>query len=163
MPQLDPSTYSSQLFWLAITFTVLFLIMWRVALPRVSEILANRQNRMDHDLERAEQLKREAEEVMTAYEAELAASRAAAHEKLRAVQEQAADAAAARNAELESKLAAELAEADRRIAEERQAALANIATIAADLAGAAVERLTGQAADAAAIQRAVADTDGGTA
>ena len=163
MPQLDPTFYSSQLFWLAVTFITLLLLMWRVALPRVSDILATRQDRMEQDLERAEALKSEADEVMQAYEAELAESRSTAFEALKGVQEKAALEAAARTEEIETKLAAELADAEARIAASRSAALANISTIATDLASAAFEKLTGETADSGAIETAVEDAQGGSA
>ena len=160
MPQLDPTFYTAQLFWLLVTFATLFLVMWRFALPRVGEILANRQNRMESDLGRAATLKKEADEVMAAYEAELATSRTKAHEAVRAMQEKATALAAARNAEIEAKLIAELAEADTRIAAERDVALANISTIAADIAAAAFEKLIGEAADEGAVAAAVEKAQG---
>ena len=163
MPQLDPTFYSSQLFWLAVTFIILLLLMWRVALPRVSDILATRQDRMEQDLERAEALKSEADEVMRAYEAELAESRSRAFEALKDVQEKAAQEAAAQTEEIEAKLAVELADAEARIAASRSAALANISTIATDLASAAFEKLTGETPDAGAMETAVEDAQGGPA
>ena len=66
MPQLDPSTFATQLFWLFLTFTALFLIAWKVALPRMTEVLNTRQERIEGDLEKAETLKAEAEEVLAA-------------------------------------------------------------------------------------------------
>jgi len=160
MPQLDPTFYVSQLFWLLVTFVALFFVMWKVALPRVSDILANRQNRMEQDLNRADALKNEADEVMTAYEAELANSRAKAHEELRGVQEQAARESAARTDELEAKLSVELADAEQRIGEQRQAALSNISGIATDLATASVERLIGETPDQTAVEQAVGQQGG---
>ena len=72
MPQLDPSLIPTQLFWLFITFLALFLVAWKVALPRITEVLDARQTRIDGDLEKAEALKAEAEDVMAAYEKTLA-------------------------------------------------------------------------------------------
>ncbi len=163
MPQLLPQFYSSQLVWLTITFVLLFVVMWKIALPRVSAILTTRQERMEQDLERATSLKSEADEVMDAYQSELNASRATALEALKAVQEKAADEAAARNSELEATLATELTKAEARIAESRESALASIGAIATELAGAAVEKLTGEAASAATMDAAVKSVEGSQA
>lgn len=163
MPQLDPSNYSSQLFWLTITFVLLFFVMWKIALPRISNILITRQERMEQDLDRATALKSEADEVMNAYQTELNASRAKALEALKAVQEKAAEEAAQRNTELEASLAGELANAETRIAASRDTALANIGTIATELAIAAVEKLTGEAADSVVIGAAVKGAERGQA
>jgi F-type H+-transporting ATPase subunit b len=163
MPQLDPTFYASQLFWLLISFAILFLLMWKVALPRVSDILTTRQNRIDQDLERAAGLKEEADEVMTAYEAELAGSRSKALEALKAVQNKAAEDAAKQSAALETSLAAELNEAEKRIGESRTAALANIDTIATELAAAAFEKLIGESAETDVISAAVKGAGGNRA
>jgi len=72
MPQLDPSLFATQLFWLFVTFLALFLIAWKVALPRITEVLDARQTRIDGDLEKARALKDEAEEVIATYEKTLA-------------------------------------------------------------------------------------------
>ncbi len=63
MPQFEPHTFSPQLFWLVISFALLFLIMWRYALPRIAEILDARKRRVDHDLARATALKEETEKL----------------------------------------------------------------------------------------------------
>ena len=78
MPQLNPAFFPTQLFWLAVCFVVFFLLMWRLALPRVATIMQQRQERIAGDLDRAAQLKRDAEEVVAAYEASLAEARAKA-------------------------------------------------------------------------------------
>ncbi|MFQ5764023.1 MAG: F0F1 ATP synthase subunit B', partial [Rhodospirillales bacterium] len=62
MPQLDVNTYLPQIVWLVITFTVLFLIMWRVAVPRIADVLEARQKRIDDNLDKAAESKKEAEE-----------------------------------------------------------------------------------------------------
>ena len=60
MPQLDVSTFPPQLVWLLITFVALFLIVWKVALPRIIDVRDNRQRRIEDDLARAETLREEA-------------------------------------------------------------------------------------------------------
>ena len=75
LPQLDVATYPSQLFWLLVSFVALYLLLSKVALPRVSEVLESRQERIDNDLAKAQQLRDEAATVQAAYEASLAESR----------------------------------------------------------------------------------------
>ncbi|HAA93387.1 MAG TPA: F0F1 ATP synthase subunit B', partial [Rhodospirillaceae bacterium] len=72
MPQLDPTFFPTQLFWLVVIFTLLFLIVWKVALPRIAGIRETRRTRIDTDLEKAGVLKEEAEGVLAAYEKSLA-------------------------------------------------------------------------------------------
>ena len=78
MPQLDISTFPSQIFWLVITFIAMFLIMWRISVPKIADALEARQKRISDNLGRAEDIKKEAEAAIEAYEAALAEARAEA-------------------------------------------------------------------------------------
>ena len=157
MPQLEQiGTYLSQVVWLVLTFGILFVVMTRSALPRVSQILITRQERIDGDLRRADELKAEAESVLAAYEAATAKARAEAQEILRESAERFAAEAAEKNEAL-TRLLAEQAEAgEARIEAARDRAMADVETIATEIAGLAAERLTGTAADPAAAGDAVA-------
>src|SRR3546814_20450305 len=75
MPQLETAAFLPQLVWLAITFVVLYLLMAKVALPRVAGVLDERKKRLDHDLEEAARLKRETEKAIAEYEQALASAR----------------------------------------------------------------------------------------
>ncbi len=80
MPQFDTTTFASQIFWLVVCFAVVFVFVWRIALPRISATLENRQRKISDDLARAGELADQTDEVMAAYEARLAEARANAHE-----------------------------------------------------------------------------------
>ena len=84
MPQLDLATFTPQLVWLGITFILLYLVMWRVALPRIGEVLEERQNRIQHDLDEAGRLKGEAEQALADFETSLSEARSKAHTQLSA-------------------------------------------------------------------------------
>ena len=116
MPQLDVSTYASQLFWLVLTFVPLYLIIVRVALPRIGEVLEARQDKIDDDLKKAAARKEEAESVLAEYQALQAESQAKAQALLRQAQEEMAAEAARLNDELTSRLAEESVVAEKRIA-----------------------------------------------
>src|SRR5512134_2975918 len=105
MPQLDPTYFPPQLIWLAITFIGLYLVMARVALPRIGEVLETRAERIRSDLDHAGKHKAKADEVMAAYERALAEARAKAQAQAR---EQAA-ALAATASERQAKVATDLA------------------------------------------------------
>ncbi len=147
MSQLEQiDTYVSQIFWLALTFIPLLVILWKVALPRVDEVLEARQSRIEKDLERARQSKEQAEEVSAAYERVLAEARAQAHAVLAAASKRLAEAAAAEQAELRRQLAEEERAVVARIGEARQAAMGNVRQVAIEVAGLAVARVAGAAA-----------------
>ena len=157
MPQLEQiDTYLSQVVWLMLTFGVLYVVMMRSALPRISQILVTRQERIDGDLRRADEFKSEAVSVLSAYEAAAARARAAAQDVLRDGADRFAAEAAEKNEALTRLLAEEAAAGEARIEAARAQAMADVETIAIELAGLAAERLTGTAADRGAAEAAVA-------
>ena len=158
LPQLDPTNFSPQIVWLVITFVVLYVLMARVALPSVSKVLEERKRQIGGTLERAEALRADAEAAAEAYETALADARLAAQGILKDVHDRIATEAAARNADLGARLAAEIGEAEVRIAEAKGAAMKEIAALATEVTGAAVERLTGAAPTKKAVDSAVKAT-----
>jgi F-type H+-transporting ATPase subunit b len=143
MPQLDPTVFAPQLFWLAITFVVLLVLMWRLALPKVGAVVVMREERIQGNLKKAEQLKSEAEAILAAYQKAIADARAAA-------QAEHARAAAAimattekREAEFTQRLNGETAAAETRIAAAKSQAMESVRGIATDLAQMMAEKLVG--------------------
>ncbi len=143
MPQFDPNTFSPQLFWLLVTFAVLFVAMWRHALPRISGILEARQQRIGSDLEKAAALKVETEQVAAEYEKALAEARDKAAAAIKQAGAEMAAEAAKRLESFGKELATRTGEAEQRIADARDAALGNIKTVAEEAAGAATAKLIG--------------------
>ena len=142
MPQLEQfDTYISQIVWLIVTFGVLYLIMWKAALPRVADVLQERQERIDDDLRRAEDLKKEAQSILDSYEAAVAAARSQAQTVLRQSADSFAEEAAGRHETLRWRLAEETARAESRIDASRREALANVRSLATEVAQAATARL----------------------
>lgn len=143
MPQLDPSLFATQLFWLFVSFLVLFLIAWKAALPRIADVLNARQNRIDGDLERAQALKSEAEDVLAAYERALADASAEAQEIHRQLAQSLAAERTKRQEELSRRLSAQAHEAESRIAGEKRRAGENIRDAVLDVVQSAAARLIG--------------------
>ena len=104
MPQIEQiHTFLGQIFWLVLTFGFLYVVLWKSALPRMSAILLERQERVDEDLRKAETFKQEAEEAMAAYEKTVADARSEAQAVLRAENEKLAANAATRQEALTAK------------------------------------------------------------
>ncbi len=75
LPQLDMSTWPSQLFWLTVTFGALFALMATHFLPRIGGMIEERRDRIADDLDQAAEFKGQAEDAQNAYEKELANAR----------------------------------------------------------------------------------------
>lgn len=134
LPQLDFSTFPNQIFWLVVTLVAIYLILTRVALPRIGDVLAERSGTITNDIARAEELKLKAKEAEEAYNKALADARAEAQriigEAKAAIQADLDDATAKADAEISAKSA----ESEKRIAEIRDGALAAIEDVAKDTA-----------------------------
>ena len=156
MPQLIVPDFAPQIVWLVITFAALYLIMARVALPRIAEVLEERQDRITDDLERAESLKEEAERAVAEYDAALDKARAEAQAIAQAARDTLVAEMDKRRSEVEGDLAARAGEAEARIGTARRGALSAIAEVAADGAIAATVRLIGVERDREAAATAVA-------
>ncbi len=161
MPQLDFSTFLPQLFWLAVTFLVLYVLMKVVALPQVGRAIEARRRQLDDDLAQAGQMKAEAEAVLTAYEKSLAEARAQAQAVLRETGERLAAEAAERQRRLAAELAEQIAAAEGQIAAAKEQAIGEVRGVAVEVARAVAEKLTGSAGDpartAAAVDRILAE------
>jgi len=154
-PPFESSTFASQLVSLVIAFVALYLIVSRIALPRVGAVIDARQNRIEGDLADAQKLKDESEAALKAYEADLAAARSKAQAIGAETREKANAASEAERKSLEDKLAIKLADAEKSIAATRAAAMSNVRGIAADAASAIVQRLTGTTPDGGTVESAV--------
>jgi len=141
-PPLDKQTFPSQLFWLALTFIALYLLMSRIALPRVASILEDRRKRVESELAEAQRFKGESDAAIAAREKSLMEARERAQTVANERRAKAAAAAEARRKEVDANLAARISEAQKSIAAARSAAIANIQSIAKETAGGIVERLT---------------------
>ena len=140
---------------LVIAFIALYIIVSRFALPKVGGTIEARQKAIEGDLAQAQKLKDESDAALRAYEADLAAARSRAQAIGNETREKLNASAEAERKLLEEKLAGKLADAEKQIASTRTAAMGNVKSIAADAAGAIVQRLTGTAPDAAAVKKAV--------
>jgi len=156
MPQLDFTTFLPQIVWLVITFITMFLIMWKVAVPKISSSLEARQLKIEQNVERAADLKAEAEAALAAYEKALAEARSTAHEEIAKVQADMKAKQDAAEAKLAEKLQAQVRDGEDAIAKAMQEALAGIEGMAVEVAQAACERLTGEAPDPKTVTAAVA-------
>jgi|TARA_B110000305_G_scaffold233500_1_gene290006 F-type H+-transporting ATPase subunit b len=154
MPQLDFSTWGNQIFWLVITLVVIYLILSRVALPRIASVLAERQGTITNDIAAAEDLKAKAQDAEAAYDKALIDARAEAG---RIVAETKAGIQADLDkaiATADTKIATKAAEGEKVIAEIRAGALDNVKVVAKDTAKEIVAAMGGKA-DAKSITAAV--------
>ena len=154
-PPFQSQTFASQLVWLVVAFVLLYVLMSKLALPRVASIIEARQKRIEGDLAEAGRLKTQSDEAVAAYEKALADARARAQTIANETRDKQAAEAAARRKTLEGELNQKLAEAEKTIAATKQAAMSNVRAIAEDATRAIVEKLIGSAPSEKAVADAV--------
>jgi F-type H+-transporting ATPase subunit b len=156
MPQLNPLDWAPQIIWLIITFGILYVLMKRVALPRIGSVIEARQARIAGDIETADKLRRETQEAIAAYEQALAEAKAKAHAIAQEANNKLKDDVAAERAALERDLAARSAEAEKRINQAKASALKDVNAVASETASEIVSRLIGVAPGKSEVSAAVA-------
>lgn len=154
MPQLDFATFPNQIFWLLVTLVVLYILLSRVALPRIAAILAERQGTISNDLTMAEELKLKAEAAEAAYNEALAKARAEAGKIIAATKAEIEKDLAKATAKADADIAARLADSEKAIAAIRAGALENVTAVARETAKELVAALGGST-DAKAVTAAV--------
>ena len=147
LPQMDPTWFPSQIFWLAVTFSCLYVIFARKVLPEISSTLESRREQIEGDLKSAQDLKEEAEAVHQSYESALSDARKKSSESfLKAETETKAKFEDAQNA-FRDRVSKESAKTDKAIAKAKDAAMTDMHAIAAEIASAAAEKIVGVSTD----------------
>jgi F-type H+-transporting ATPase subunit b len=156
-PPFQKETFASQLVWLAITFVALYLLISRIAVPRIDGIIEERAKRIEGDFAAAQRMKEESEAALAAYEKSLAEARNRAQAIGTEIRDKLHAEAEERRKALEARLNTQLADAEQQIATTKAAAMVNVRGIAVEAASAIVERLVGSTPPAPAVAAAVDD------
>lgn len=155
LPQLDASTFPSQLFWLAVTFAVLYFYFSRKALPEISGVMENRRERIQSDLDTAERLRRDAEKAQDDYESLLTGARAEASALLSKAVTAVKEKAEKNMTALRDKGAEQIAALETQLSADKKKAMAEMDTIVAEVASQAAEKIVGIKADLGAARSVV--------
>lgn len=141
LPQLDPTWYASQSFWMLLTFCMMFLIMWRFVMPSMRATVDARRSRIENDLQKTEELKNEASRLLK----ELEETQKSVKLKSQALFAQAQADAQAQTQQMEEdfnvRLSAHIAEKERVLEAAKTAAMQDINRISADLTGLIVQKI----------------------
>ena len=155
-PPFDKANFSSMFIWLVLSFGLLYLLMSRLALPRVERILHARRGKINGDIGEASRKRAEADRAAAEYQKTLADARTHAQSLAQETYARLAAETEAKRHALEAELAAKLAASEAQIEATKAKAMSNVGQIAQDAAAAIVEHITGKPADAKAIAAAIA-------
>ena len=143
LPQLNAETYTSQIFWLVVFFVLLYLLMSKMALPRVSEVLEIRESNINDNLTRAEKLQAEMETVKAEYEKALTAAHTDAQAVMKKIDENTSKKVNAEHAAFAEKARKRLDQSENNIKAAKEEALKSLEDIAVDITKDAVKKVSG--------------------
>ena len=156
MPQLDPTWYASQSFWMLITFCAMFLMMWRFVMPAMRATVDARRSRIEEDIKKTEELKDEASRLLK----ELNDAQALVKNKTQMLfaqaQEEAQTLIRQSEADFNVRLSTHIAEKEQTLETAKKAALQDIALIAGDLTNLIIQKTAGITASAEEIKKTTA-------
>ena len=149
LPQFDPTWFPTQIFWLAITFIVMYVFFSSRILPDISGILENRRVHVESDLETADRLRKEADSVQAAYEGNLDHARNESKRLVNDVHTSMKTKAETQINNLRDKAEHEMQALEVRIQAAKDQAMEQMTTIAAEVASEAAAKIIGTPADLA--------------
>ncbi|MGH6856545.1 MAG: F0F1 ATP synthase subunit B' [Methylocella sp.] len=155
-PPFDPANFTPMLIWLSLSFGFLYLLMAKIALPRVESILHARAHKITTDIGEADAFRARSEEAAAAHDKTVAGAKAMALALAQATRARLTAETEANRLALEAELNAKLAASEAQILEMKAAAMGNVEAIANEAAAAIVQHITGKPADQEAIARAIA-------
>ena len=155
MPQLDPTWFASQLFWLVLCFSLLYFVLSRTVLPRLQGAMAQRSFSIDSDLAMAQEFKAHAEEAKGAYERVLAESKFSAQAILAEAEAQSKERAEHSNKALDKQVATQLANASRSVSEKKQEILSALKPKLGEFSALITEKITTKSPDEELVLRVV--------
>ena len=145
MPQLDPTWFASQFFWIVVMFCVLYFVMAKISLPPITKVLEERRNLIEGDIQKAMELKSEAEAALKSYEDALTGANAEARKMIAEAKAEMTEIASKKDKEMNAVLEEKLKESEKKLAESKQNALKDVRKMSQEIAYAMVLKLTGSA------------------
>lgn len=155
LPQLNPDVMAPQLIWLAITFLVLYYVLSKITLPKISSVLDERKNRIERDIAEGERLNNETQNAIAEYEQKLADARAKAGTMARETRDAVSADLEAKRTAAEAEDQARMAAAEKRISDMKAEAMAQVTTISTETAQELIKSLVGTDVSADEVQRAM--------
>ena len=141
MPQLDPSSYASQIFWLLICFFTMMFIMANFIVPKIADIRQQRENKIDGYLHKAEEFKQKTEKAVQRYEEALHTATKTASEALQNTKDELNQMIGQKQTSLDKKLQKKIKTGEAEILKEKENALKEIKSVSADITAELLHKL----------------------
>jgi len=158
MPQLDPTYWASQAFWLILIFTTLYLALANLFIPKIKSSIDNRENKIKDDLDEAQKLKNLAEQKLKEYDLYIESAK-------KEVQKIIFDRKNKLNSEIKNKkkkfekeIEIEIEVAEKEIKNLKNESLRSISTISEEMASKVIEQISGEPMNQSSVKASILET-----
>ena len=158
MPQLDPTYWASQAFWLILIFTLLYLVLAKIFIPKIKESIDDRENKIKDDLDEAQKLKSTAEEKLNEYEATIENAKKEVQKIIFESKNKLNLEIQKKKKKFEKEIALEVKSAEKEIENLKKESLTNISTIAEEISSKLIEMVSGDPLNQSSIKAAVSES-----
>ena len=158
MPQLDPTFWASQIFWLILIFSSLYLILSRMLIPKIKESIDDRENKIKDDLDEAQKLKLIAEEKFKEYEITIENAKKEVQKIIFESKNKLNLEIQKKKKKFEKEIALEVKSAEKEIENLKKDSLKNISTISEEMASKVIEQISGEPMNQSSVKAAILET-----
>ena len=159
MPQLDPTYWASQAFWLILIFTALYLTLANLFLPKIKSSIDNRENKIKDDLDEAQKLKNLAEQKLKEYELSIENAKKEVQKIIFESKNRLNLEMQNKKKEFEKEIEIEIESAEKEIENFKKESLKSISTISEEMASRVIEQISGEPMNQSSIKAAILETN----
>ena len=157
MPQLDPTYWASQAFWLILVFSILYISIAKFYLPKIKKNLDDRGNKIKEDLDEANNLKSLSEKKLKEYEVILENSKKEVTKILLESKNQLDEDIKNKKETMEKEIAIEVSKAQKEILDLKKNSINSINIISQDIASNIIEKISGDKLNESSVKAAIDD------
>ena len=158
MPQLDPTYWASQAFWLILIFTLLYLTLSKMFIPKIKESIDNRDNKIKDDLDEAQKLKTMAEQKLKEYETTIEEAKKEVQKITFESKNKLNSEIQNKKKEIEEEINLELKNLEREIVNLQKNSVSSISAIAEEMTSKVIEMVSGEPLNQSSIKAAVLES-----
>ena len=158
MPQLDPTYWASQAFWLVLVFTLLYLALSKMFIPKIKESIDDRENKIKDDLDEAQKLKLVAEEKLKEYELTIEDTKKEVQKIILESKNKLSTEIQNKKKIFEKEIEIEIKKTEQEIENLKKESLASITVISEEITSKIIEKVSGEPLNQSSIKAAVLES-----
>ncbi len=158
MPQLDPTYWASQAFWLILIFTSLYLMLSKLFIPKIKDSIDDRENKIKDDLDEAQKLKTTAEEKLREYEVTIENAKKEVQKNLFESKNKLNEDIKNKKKIFEKEIELELKNTEKEIENFKKNSSINVISISEEITSKVIEKISGEPMNLSSVKAAVLET-----